>query len=71
MMTFDTAVRLPPGGNQAKVEVRQLIAGLRDASRAGARTVQRSVELFEKVVEEYCVKFEQQTTPALTRFVAR
>lgn len=71
MMTCDTAVRLPPGGSQSEVEVGQLAAGLRDVSQYGAAVARRLVELFERIVEEFCVKFEPRATPAMARLVAR
>jgi len=71
MMTCDTAVRLPPGGSQSEVEVGQFFAGLRDASRTGARVALRLVELFERFVGVFCVKSEPRTTLAMTRLVAR
>ena len=71
MMTYDTAVRLPPGGSQSEVEVGQFAAGLRAASQTGARVALRLVELFERIVEEFCVKFEQPGTPAMTRIIGR
>ena len=71
MMTYDTAVRLPPGGSQSKKKIKQIIARLHAASHAGARVAQRLVELFERIVEEFCVKFEQPATPAMARIIAR
>ena len=71
MMTYDTAVRLPPGGCQSEVEMGQFAAGLRVASQTGARVALRLVELLERIVEEFCVKFEQSATPAMTRIIAR
>ena len=71
MMTYDTAVRLPPGGSQSEVEVGQFAAGLRVASQTGARVALRLVELFERIVEEFCVKSEPRATLAMTRLVAR
>ena len=71
MMTYDTAVRLPPGGSQSEVEVGQFAAGLRVASQTGARVALRLVERFERIVEEFCVKFEQPATPAMARIIAR
>lgn len=71
MMTCDTAVRLPPGGSQFEVQVGQFAAGLRDVSQHGVRVALRLVELFERIVEEFCVKSEPRATLAMTRLVAR
>lgn len=71
MMTCDTAVRLPPGGSQSEVEMGQFAAGLRVASQTGARVALRLVELLDRIVEEFCVKFEQPATLAMTRIIAR
>ena len=71
MMTCDTALRLPPEGVQAEVKTRQLIAVLRAATRKGLRSAQRNAELRKKVVEEYCVEFEQRATPTVARLGAR
>jgi hypothetical protein len=49
----------------------QFAAGLRVASQTGARVALRLVELLKRIVEEFCVKFEQSATPAMTRIIAR
>lgn len=52
-------------------EARQLIADLRDAAQDGRRLARRYAELLEKVVEEYCVEFEQRADDLLARMEAR
>lgn len=64
MTTCATAVRLPPGGRLAVETTSQLLASLRSTARQGA-------ELLEKVVEEYCVEFDQRRAMATARIVAR
>ena len=53
------------------VEAMQLIADLRDAAQDGRRLARRYAELLEKVVEEYCVEFEQRADDLLARMDAR
>ncbi len=52
-------------------EARQLIADLRDAAQDGRKLARRYAELLEKVVEEYCVEFEQRADDLLARMEAR
>lgn len=64
MTTCATAGRLPPASNLAVETTSRLLAGLRNTARQGA-------ELLEKVVEEYCVEFDQRRALATARIVAR
>lgn len=52
-------------------EAMQLIADLRDAAQDGRRLARRYAELLEKVVDEYCVEFEQRADDLLARMDAR
>lgn len=60
-----------PALPESEEEVRQLIVDLREAARDGRRLAQRYAELLEKVVDEYCVEFEQRAEAALARLEAR
>jgi hypothetical protein len=48
-------------------EIRELITDLRDAAHDGRRLARRYAELLEKIVDEYCVEFEQRAEAALAR----
>ncbi len=61
----------PTFAQSEEEEVRQLIVDLREAARDGRRLAQRYAELLEKVVDEYCVEFEQRAEAALARLEAR
>lgn len=61
----DTAMR--PERQEAEEEIRQLITDLRDAAQDGRRLVRRYAELLEKVVDDYCVEFENRAEAALAR----
>ncbi len=52
-------------------EALQLISDLRDAAQDGRRLARRYAELLEKVVDEYCVEFEQRADDLLARMDAR
>lgn len=52
-------------------EIRQLITDLRDAAGDGRRLARRYTELLEKIVDEYCVEFEQRAEAALARLNAK
>ena len=52
-------------------EAMQLIADLRDAAQDGRKLARSYAELLEKVVEEYCVEFEQRADDLLARMDAR
>ena len=67
MTTCVTAVRSPPGGDQAVENPSQLIAELRGAPRMGLRFARQGVERIAKVVKEYCVEFEQPMALATAR----
>lgn len=71
MMIAQADGRLSPTNAQSEEEVRQLIVDLREAARDGRRLAQRYAELLEKVVDEYCVEFEQRAEAALMRLEAR
>lgn len=64
MTTCVTAVQLPPGGRLTVATTSRLLASLRTPALQGA-------ELLEKVVEEYCVEFEQRRAPTTTRLVVQ
>ncbi|MBX3480613.1 MAG: hypothetical protein KF842_09440 [Caulobacter sp.] len=51
----------------AMVEIRQLIADLRDAAQDGRELARRYSEILQNVVDEYCVEFEQRAESALTK----
>lgn len=71
MMVAQSDGRLAPVRAESEDEVRQLIVDLREAARDGRRLARRYAELLEKVVDEYCVEFEQRAEAALTRLEAR
>jgi signal transduction histidine kinase len=58
-------------GAESQEEIRQLIVDLRDAAQDGRHLAQRYAELLEKVVEEYCVEFEQRAETVLARMDAQ
>ena len=64
MTTCVTAVRSPAGGNLAVEKSSRPFADLRETLQAVAR---QGVELFEKVVEQYCVESEQRASTAMVR----
>ena len=63
--------RSTPVWSQSEDEARQLIVDLREAARDGRRLARRYAELLEKVVEEYCVEFEQRAEAVLARLEAQ
>ena len=67
MTTCVTAVRPPPGGDQAVENPSQLVAELRDAAQTGLRLALQGAERIAKVVKEYCVEFEQPMALATAR----
>lgn len=67
MTTCVTAVRSPPGGDQAVENPSQLVAELRDAAQTGLRLALQGAERIAKVVKEYCVEFEQPMALATAR----
>jgi len=55
---------------ETAAEVRQLIEDLRDAAQDGRDLARRYADVLTKVVEEYCVEFEQRAEAALARLEA-
>jgi hypothetical protein len=59
-----------PAPEEAAVELRQLVADVREASRDGRLLVERYASLLTKVIDEYCAEFEARAEAALARLEA-
>lgn len=71
-MNADNAfIAASPETMESEEDVRQLITDLRDAAHDGRRLARRYAELLEKIVDEYCVEFEQRAEAALARLNAK
>lgn len=71
-MNADNAfIAARPEAMESEEDVRQLITDLRDAAHDGRRLARRYAELLEKIVDEYCVEFEQRAEAALARLNAK
>ena len=55
---------------EAVLELRQLIADVKEASRDGRLLVERYASLLTKVIDEYCAEFEGRAEAALVRLEA-
>ena len=59
-----------PATGEAVLELRQLIADVKEASRDGRLLVERYASLLTKVIDEYCSEFEGRAEAALARLEA-
>jgi signal transduction histidine kinase len=68
--TQNAAAVLAADRDETIAEVRQLIVDLRDAAQDGRELARRYADVLQKVVEEYCVEFENRAEAALARLEA-